>query len=91
MYNYKNKQFFNRVRLGEGAIINNKAKKDFIEAAEQNKRYEPLYKEVDGNKYDVSNYEKVDDKGNKTPMSDQEAKKVLDPDGYKGYQNRNRS
>lgn len=85
------RSFFNRVRLGEGAIINNKAKKYFIEAAEQNKRYEPLYKEVDGNKYDVSNYEKVDDKGNKTPMSDQEAKKVLDPDGYKGYQNRNRS
>lgn len=87
------KNYFNRIKYGKGVLINESAKTYFIENSEQpqGKRYEPLYKEVDGNKYDISNYEKVDGDGKKTPMSDQEAKKVLDPEGYKGYQNRNKS
>lgn len=82
------KSVISRIRFGKGNIINESTIAYLKE--EDNKRYESLYKEVDGNKYDVSNYEKVDKDGKRTPMSDDEAKKVLDPDGYKGYQNRNK-
>ena len=82
------KSYRTRVLLGKGNIINEAAANYFIESG--NKRFEPLYKEVDGNKYDVSNYEKVDKDGKKTPMTDQEAKSILDPEGYKGYQNRDK-
>lgn len=80
--------FTSKIRLGNGVLINESATKYFVENSQ---RFESLYKEVDGNKYDVSNYEKVDKDGKKTPMTDDEAKKVLDPEGYKNYQNRNKS
>lgn len=79
------KDFASRIKFGKGILINESATRYFVENAQ---RYESLYKEVDGNKYDVSNFEKVDKDGKKTPMTDDEAKKVLDPDGYKNYKNR---
>lgn len=84
--------FSSRIKFGKGVVINESAVSYIKEAAaEPPKRYEPLYKETDGNKYDVSNYEKVSQDGKKTPMSDSEAKKVLDANGYKDYQNRVRT
>ena len=50
--------------------------------------FEPLYKEVDGAKYDVANHEKVSTNGTKTKMTDSEAKKYLDADAYKSYQSK---
>ncbi len=82
------KDFASRIRFGKGVLINESAASYFIENGQ---RYEPLYKETDGGKYDVANYEKIDKDGKKTPMSDDEAKKVLDPDGYKNYQNRDKN
>lgn len=75
-----------RINFGKGAVVNSQTATMFAEAGTQ--RLESLYKEVDGQKYDVSNYEKVGADGSKTPMSDQEAKKVLDPEGYKAFQSR---
>lgn len=84
------KQFSSRMRFGKGVLINESAITYFKEAAdpETAKRFEPLYKETDGGKYDVSNYEKVSADGTKTPMSDSDAKKVLDPNAYKAYQSK---
>lgn len=84
------KDFSSRMRFGKGVLINESAITYLKEAAteEISKRYEPLYKETDGNKYDVSNYEKVSSDGKKTPMTDAEARKVLDDNGYKSYQNK---
>lgn len=78
------KEFTSMINFGKGAVINESTITYFKENATE--RYEPLYKEVDGNKFDISNFEKVDSSGNKTPMSDSEAKSVLDPDGYKKFQ-----
>lgn len=84
------KQFSNKIRFGKGVLINESTINYFKENSTGSvvQRYEPLYKETDGNKYDVANHEKVDKNGNKTSMTDTEAKKVLDPEGYKAYQNR---
>ena len=84
------KQFSSRIRFGKGVLINESALTYFREAAdpETAKRFEPLYKETDGAKYDVSNYEKVSADGTKTPMNDAEAKKVLDANAYKAYQSK---
>lgn len=78
------REFANRIRMGRGTIITESVISTFMEDGTQ--RYEPLYKETDGGKYDIANYEKIDKDGKKTPMSDDEAKKVLDPEGYKKYQ-----
>ncbi|MCM1230754.1 MAG: hypothetical protein NC489_11520 [Ruminococcus flavefaciens] len=78
------REFATRVRMGRGSIITESAITGILEDGTQ--RYEPLYKETDGEKYDVANYEKIGKDGQKTKMSDQEAKKVLDPDSYKKYQ-----
>lgn len=78
------REFATRIRMGRGTIITESAISSFMEDGTQ--RYEPLYKETDGGKYDIANYEKIDKDGKKTPMSDDEAKKVLDPEGYKKYQ-----
>ena len=82
------KQFSSKIRYGKGVLINESAVTYFKEAAGVAQRFEPLYKETDGNKYDVANYEKVSADGKKTPMTDAEAKKVLDADGYKAYQSK---
>jgi len=82
------REFASRIRLGHGSIITESAIGVFMEDGTQ--RYEPLYKETDGGKYDVANFEKIEKDGKKTPMTDDEAKKVLDPDGYQSYQNRNK-
>lgn len=78
------REFASRIRMGRGTIITESAISAFMEDGTQ--RYEPLYKETDGGKYDIANYEKIDKDGKKTPMSDDEAKKVLDSEGYKKYQ-----
>ncbi len=78
-----------RIRMGRGVVISESATNYFVENGTE--RLESLYKEVDGQKYDVSNYEKVGTDGTKTPMTDQEAKKVLDPDGYKKFQSRHQA
>lgn len=83
--------FASRIRLGKGVLVNESAVSYFIESGGVAKRYEPLYKETDGSKYDVSNHEKVGKDGKKTPMTDAEAKKVLDPEGYKSFQNKKSS
>ncbi|MCM1232972.1 MAG: hypothetical protein NC489_22835, partial [Ruminococcus flavefaciens] len=82
------REFATRIRMGHGALITESAISSFMEDGTQ--RYEPLYKETDGQKYDVANYEKIDKDGKKTPMTDQEAKKILDPDGYQAYQSKNK-
>ena len=82
------KDFASRIKFGRGVLINESAASYFVESAQ---RYEPLYKETEGGKYDVANYEKVDKDGKKTPMTDDEAKKVLDPEGYKNYQNKDKN
>lgn len=82
------REFATRIRMGHGSIITESAISTFMEDGTQ--RYEPLYKETDGEKYDVANYEKIDKDGKKIPMTDQEAKKVLDPDAYKSYQDKNK-
>lgn len=85
------KQFSSRIRFGKGVLINESAINYFKESAAESstpQRYEPLYKETDGAKYDVANHEKVSSDGKKTPMTDAEAKKVLDPEGYKAFQNK---
>lgn len=97
------RQFGTRIRLGHGSVITESAINTIMESAinvikesttsnstDVKQRYESLYKEVDGNKYDVSNFEKVDANGKVTPMSDQEAKKVLDPESYKRFQNKDK-
>lgn len=86
-------QFSSRMRFGKGVLINESAVSYLKEAADSEtvKRYEPLYKETDGGKYDVSNYEKVAPDGKKTPMTDSDAKKVLDPNAYKSFQNKSRA
>lgn len=84
------KEYRSKINYGKGAIINESATSYFKESTNTEARYEPLYKEVDGNKYDISNYEKVAEDGKKTPMTDSEAKSVLDAEGYKKYQNRNK-
>ena len=78
------REFASRIRMGHGTIITESTITAFMEDGTQ--RYEPLYKETDGGKYDIANYEKIDKDGKKTPMTDDEAKKVLDPEGYKKYQ-----
>ena len=82
------KQFASRMRYGKGVLINESAVTYFKEAADPEvaKRFEPLYKETDGDKFDVSNNEKVSKDGTTTPMNDAEAKKNLDPAAYKAYQ-----
>lgn len=87
------KQFSNKIRFGKGVLINESTINYFKENSTGSvvQRYEPLYKETDGNKYDVANHEKVDKNGNKTSMTDTEAKKVLDPEGYKAFQNKKTS
>jgi hypothetical protein len=84
------KDFSSKMRFGKGVLINEATITYLKEAVEgeASKRFEPLYKETDGGKYDVSNYEKVGSDGKKTPMTDSEAKKVLDADGYKAYQSK---
>lgn len=84
------RQFSNKIRFGKGVLINESAINYFKENSTGSvaQRYEPLYKETDGNKYDVANHEKIDKNGNKTSMTDAEAKKVLDPESYKAYQNK---
>lgn len=82
------RNFASRIRFGKGVLINESAASYFIENGQ---RYESLYKETEDGKYDVANYEKIDKDGKKTPMTDDEAKKVLDPEGYKKYQNRDRN
>lgn len=78
------REFASRIRMGHGTIITESTITAFMEDGTQ--RYEPLYKETDGGKYDIANYEKIDKDGKKTSMTDDEAKKVLDPEGYKKYQ-----
>lgn len=77
------KEFASNIRFGKGVLINENVIPYFVESAQ---RLEPLFKETDGGKYDISNYEKVDNDGKKTPMNDSEAKKVLDAEGYKAFQ-----
>lgn len=79
------KEYASRIRYGKGVIINESAVQYFKEET-TTPRYEPLYKEVDGVKYDVSNFEKIGKDDSKTRMTDAEAKSVLDSDGYKRYQ-----
>lgn len=86
---HKLKDFSSNIRFGKGVIINESVSSYFKEDATQ--RFEPLYKETNGEKYDVANYEKVDKDGKKTPMTDQEAKQVLDAEGYKKFRNRGTS
>lgn len=90
------KQFNTLVRLGHGSVLTESAIISLMEEKECNscttvpQRFESLYKEVDGKKYDISNFEKVDTNGKTTPMTDQEAKKILDPEAYKNFQNKNK-
>ena len=53
--------------MGHGTIITESTITAFMEDGTQ--RYEPLYKETDGGKYDIANYEKIDKDGKKTPKS----------------------
>lgn len=86
------KQFSSRIRFGKGVLINESAVNYFREAGEIiQARYEPIYKEDNGNKYDIANHEKISSSGQKSPMTDDDAKKYLDPAGYKAYQNKNES
>lgn len=86
------KEFASRVRFGKGVLINESAINYFKETGETvQARYEPLYKEADGNKYDVANHEKVSSDGQRTPMSDSEAKKYLDTSAYKTYQSKSKN
>ena len=81
-----------RISLGHGSLITESVITQFKESGDvpecECKRFEPLYKEIDGNKYDVNNFEKVNADGTKSVMTDQEAKKVLDPEAYKSFKSR---
>lgn len=86
-----NKDMRSKIIFGKGNIVNESAisyiKENAVQTTSQ-QRFEPLYKEIDGNKYDIANYEKINKDGTKNKMNDQEAKKVLDPNGYNNYKNK---
>jgi len=66
------KDLINRIAYNKGVIVNESTVLSLFEAD----RLEPLYKEVDGNKYDIKNMEKVNADGTRVPMSETEAKKL---------------
>lgn len=52
-------------------------------------RYDPFYYcDLNGNKYDVANYEKVLHNGKTIPMTGEEINEILGPEKYKEYQSR---
>ena len=86
---FESKEILKNIFEGKGVVMNEAAVTYLKESAEViNNRFEPLYKEADGNKYDIANHEKISKDGTKTPMTDSEAKKYLDENGYKDYQNK---
>lgn len=85
------REYVTRIRMGKGFVANESVvlTEDVNSTSSNNDKKDPTIKEVDGKKYDVDNFSSIDKDGVRKPLNDAEAKKVLGPEEYKNYQNRN--
>lgn len=78
------REYATRIRFNKGILVNESAVAKFLESAVDCES-SPTIKEVDGKKYDVSNFSSIDKDGVRKPINDDEAKKVLGPQEYDSY------
>ena len=76
------REFVSKIRFNKGNVMNESTIRYIIESGT---RSEPMMQEVDGVKYDVANFEKIDKDGQVSTMDDREARRILSPESYKKF------